>query len=337
MIVLPLVMAVVLCASATAKLRRPDDLAGWAEMGVPSAFRRSWILRLHPWAELVLGLALAALGGWLGLLAALACVALMAAYSWLVWRTLRNSPGAACACFGSVRPVTGVTLTRNVWLLLLSVGAAALIGSNPLLGGALASVETGEWGWVIGAAVAAVTAVLILWPDESVVDASSASTPAHAIDAGEDLDYIRTRTPAVPVMLADGTTVNLRKLAAERPILILAVSETCGSCRPVIDKIGEWRELLPEVDIRFLSRLPPGTGVLTDATEPQSLHDPDGYVRGSIADWPTPTAVLLGIDGMLAGGPVSGHDDISEFIADVYESLHGERPPHSSSGAGVRL
>ena len=58
-------------ASAVGKLRRPDDLAGWAELGVPAAFRRDWLLRLHPWGELALGLALAVLGGALGLLAAL--------------------------------------------------------------------------------------------------------------------------------------------------------------------------------------------------------------------------------------------------------------------------
>ena len=51
-IVAPLVMAAVLIASAIGKLRHPDDLAGWAEIGVPTPFRKDWIRRAHPWGEL---------------------------------------------------------------------------------------------------------------------------------------------------------------------------------------------------------------------------------------------------------------------------------------------
>ena len=36
-----LILAGVLVASAVGKLRHPDDLAGWAELGVPTAFRRN--------------------------------------------------------------------------------------------------------------------------------------------------------------------------------------------------------------------------------------------------------------------------------------------------------
>jgi hypothetical protein len=39
--------------------------------------------------------------------------------------------------------------------------------------------------------------------------------------------------------------------------------------------------------------------------------------------------VLLGIDGMLAGGPESGSDAVDAFVGDVYESLHGTRPQSS--------
>jgi hypothetical protein len=37
--------------------------------------------------------------------------------------------------------------------------------------------------------------------------------------------------------------------------------------------------------------------------------------------------VLLGADGLLAGGPETGRDSIASFVSDIYESLHGERPP----------
>jgi hypothetical protein len=175
-----------------------------------------------------------------------------------------------------------------------------------------------------------------VWPS---ADASNGAV-AHAVPVvprrasetpGEDgmLDYVRTRTPAVPVTLADGTTANLRKLASHRPLLLMAVSETCGACEQVVARIGHYRELLPEVDVRVLVMDTPEHSSLTDVNEPQSLHDPEGYVRESIADWPVPTAVLLGIDGMLAGGPESGSDGVDAFVGDVYEGLHGTRPQSS--------
>jgi uncharacterized membrane protein YphA (DoxX/SURF4 family) len=336
-IVPALILAAVLIASAIAKLRHPDDLRGWAELGVPAALRREWLLRLHPWGEIALGLALAVLGGVLGLLAALAALALMAAYAGLVWRTWGanrraaasgdGSDPASCACFGQQRPVTAITVARNVWLLAMAVAAASGIWMNPVLGGPLASVGS-DSGWVLGLAAAAGTALLIVWPDASPATAAPHSTSASRASQDDDLlDYVRTRTPAVPVMQADGTIVNLRTLSSTRPILLLAISDICHACVAVIEQIPAWRELLPEVDVRMLLVIPPERSRLTERTEPQTLHDMHGYVRGSIADWATPAAVLLGIDGMLAGGPVQGVDDVKAFVAEIYESLHGEPAP----------
>ena len=319
-ILLPLITAGVLIASAIAKFRRPDDLAGWGELGVPVALRRPFLVKVHPWGELVLGLALMVLGGFLGLLAALVTVILMAAYLWLVWRVFRRAEDASCACFGARKRITAVTVARNAWLTLLAGTTAAVIWMTPLLGGALV-VAAGEWSWIVGTLVAAITTALILWPEEPVEGLPETERHTPAASDHDELDYIQTRTPAVPVTLADGTIVNLRTLAMARPILLLAVSSTCGSCTPVIESVGEWRALLPELDIRFLVMHDPASGMLTETSEPQSLHDPQGYVRGSIADWATPTALLLGVDGMLAGGPVTGADAITEFVEDIRDSL----------------
>jgi hypothetical protein len=331
-IALPLSLAGVFVASGIAKLRRPDDLAGWQELGVPAVFRRRWLIALHPWGELALALALAVLGGILGLLASVVAVALMGAYLWIVIRAKRTDADSSCACFGTRKPITGVTIARNAWLTLLALAAASVIWITPLFGGAVAVavVSADAWPWLLALAVAAVTVAFILWSEESgeASTATEQSETLSASNAGSDdeEDYIRTRTPAVPVTLANGETVNLRTLSMQGPILLLAVSETCGSCTPVIEAAPAWRSLLPELDVRCLLRHEPDAG-LTEHAEPQSLHDPEGYVRDSISDWGTPTAVLLGRDGLLAGGPVTGTDAIAEFVADVYENLHGERPP----------
>lgn len=329
-VALPLTLAAVFVASGIAKLRRPDDLQGWTELGVPALFRRAWLVRLHPWGELALGAALALLGGMLGLLAALVSVALMAAYLWLVARAMRETPDASCSCFGERRRITVVTVVRNAWLTALAAAAAAVIWRTPLFGGA-ALTGLADLGWLAALAIAAVTVGVILWPEGG--EGAPGPTPAVepvAAASGEELDYVRTRTPAVPVTLADGSTINLRELAARRPLLLLAVSETCGSCTPVIDSTPEWRGLLPELEVRFLVMLTPEVSQLTELTEPQSVHDPRGYVRGSIAEWATPTAVLFGVDGYLAGGPVTGADAITEFVEDIRASLDEVAAPVTS-------
>jgi len=326
--VAPLVMAAVLFVSAIGKLRHPDDLDGWREIGVPKVLRREWLLRFHPWGELALGVALILLGGILGLLAGLACLGLMAAYLWLVWRAVARADDASCACFGARKRVTRLTVARNAWLTAVAAVTVAVIWTNPTFGGALLTIAAlSAWLWIVAIAIAVATAVLIVWPEGGEEVASPTRAAGTAEQDDEELDYIRTRVPAVPVTRADGTTVNLRRLTmTSRPILLLAVSETCGGCEPVIEKASEWRELLPEVDIRLLLARTPEDSSLTQMTEPQSLHDPYGYVSGSIEDWPTPTAVLLGIDGLLAGGPVIGYRPIEEFVSDIRESLGAAAP-----------
>lgn len=321
-LVLPLVLSGVLLTSGIAKGRRPDDLAGWAELGVPKALRRPWLVTLHPWAEIALAVALAVLGGVLGMLAGMVAVALMIAYLALVVRSVRIAPDATCSCFGTRRPVTRLTVARNVWLTLVAVAATAVIWMTPLWGGAVAGAFSVQaWGWIAVAAVAVLTGIVIVWPDAPPAPATAPAMPVIEGTREDDEDYVRVRVPAVPVTLADGTIVNLRHLAASRPMLLLAVSPTCSSCLPTIDAVPAWRALLPELDVRLLLRTAPTEGAFLEGDDPQSLHDPEGYVSGTIGEWSTPSAVLLGADGLMAGGPVSGTEAIAEFVADVRASL----------------
>lgn len=223
-----LVLVGVLIASGVAKLRTPDDSAGWEAMGIPAGLRHGWLIRLHPFAELALAAALLLLGGPLGTAAAVVAVLLFAGYLVIVWNARRQSPDASCACFGERRPLTGRTVLRNIWLLALALISAATIGGSPIWGGA-ALLALLLWPWTLALAVVAVTLVLVR--EGSEPQPVTAAAPSGAAD--EELeDYLRARTPAVPVTLADGTTRTLRELTAEAPLLLLAVSETCGSCTP---------------------------------------------------------------------------------------------------------
>lgn len=335
-IALPIVLAAVLIASAITKLRTPDDLAGWRDLGVPAVLQREWLRRVHPWGEFVLGAMVALLGAWAGVLVCGVAFLLMAAYTVLVARVAAKPGETSCACFGARKPVNRVTVVRNVWLTALAAAAAAATWTTPLLGGPLAA-GIPESSWLVALGVAALTTALVLWPDSQQDAARSGAVGASAPEVDDGLDYLRARTPAVPVTKADGTVVNLRKLAARKPILLLAVSASCGWCETVYDQRDKWRELLPDVDVRLLLTQAPKDSHWTEHEEPQSLHDVEEYVRGSIADWSTPSAVLLGADGLVAGGPVTGHLAVADFVDDIYESLYGERPERAVPATGSAM
>jgi len=348
-VTLPLLLAGVLLASAVAKLRTPGDLREWEALGVPPALRRTVLLRLHPWAEGVLGIAVAALGGWLGAVAGIVAVALMLGYTVLVARAAAGG-GASCTCFGAPAPVTGTTVVRNVWLTALAAGATVGAASTPLLGGALAA-GIAHLPWLLATAIAVVTTALVLWqaPERRapapatgvpVVGGSAAGSQGGSPDAaggsasGDDVEYVRRRIPAVPVTFADGTEVNLRALATKKPLLLLALSSMCEPCETIRDRRAHYRALLPEVDVRLLL-VEPTSSRWAEHEEPQSLHDIGDYVAGSIEEWATPSAVLLGADGLLAGGPVTGDLAVEAFVGDVYEALHGQRPPTETDPAAA--
>lgn len=329
-------MGAVLIVSGVLKVGKPADLTELENLGLWKPLRKVWLARLHPWAEIILGAAILLLGGVLGILAAAVAVVVMGTYLVLVARTLRDRPGSTCACFGASKPVTRLTVIRNAWLTLIAVLALAVSGRTELWTGPLLALEGADWLWALGLAVAAVTAMLIALPDSSSDDTDDGFelAPTSTSDIGdEELDYLRSRTPAVPVMLADGTTTTLRDLSSQRALMIFAVSHGCGSCQVVFDNLAHWRALLPEVDLRIVLRQHPDSSAATEHEEPQSIHDVEGYLGASFGYRVTPSAILFGADGLLAGGPVSGPGHVSMFVDDVYESLHGERPPQRVPGA----
>ncbi|UNK70124.1 MauE/DoxX family redox-associated membrane protein [Microbacterium sp. H1-D42] len=333
MSIIPVVLvAAVLVASGIAKLRHPDDLTGWTELGVPAILRRMWLLKFHPWGEIALGGALAVLGGMLGELAAIVALVLMLGYLIFVARIVRAGTDASCACFGTRKRITGATVVRNAWYVLLSAAAAATAWANPLWGGPLAASDAGDWAWLLGLAAAGVTVAVTMWPvpadEPAPAETLSPGIPtAMASDDDDELDYVRTRTPSVPVTRADGELLDLRQLSMTgQPMMALHMRPGCGSCVIVHERLDDIRAMLPEISVRLLLTEMPDESKWTEGAEPQSLHDPNNYVRNSIDEWGTPTAVLFGLDGLLAGGPVNGADAIFAFIDDIYESLHGERP-----------
>lgn len=318
-----IVLAGVLVAAGIGKLRHPDDLAAWAELGIPAPLRQEWLRRIHPWGEIVLGLAVLVLGGILGAAAATAATALMAVYLVVVARAVRSRPGASCACFGERRALGPMTIVRNSWYLVLALVTLATVWTAPLWGGVLVALDTDAWGWLVGAVVVAVTILLTVGTGPADADDEAQAETDPIEEPAAVLDYVPSRTPSVPLAFADGTPVNLRELTMREPTLLLAVKRGCRPCEEVLAQVPQWRALLPEVTVRLLLPHDAEGDQFAERDEPQSLHDPHGYVRGSIDDWVTPAAVLFGGNGMVAGGPEIGVRAIERFVADIDENLHG--------------
>ena len=314
----PVILAVVLVVSAVGKLRAPSASAeAFRDLRVPAPLSSSLVVQALPWVELVLALALVALGGLPGAAAAVGALVLFTAYLVLVVRALGFDEDVECACFGEFAPgrISRRTVVRNAWLVAL---AALSVGAATQGSSVLTRIADGRlpWWWLAGAVAAAVTTWLVA--GASAEAARQVEPTAYAEEEG---DYVRYRTPALPVTLGDGTTTNLRALSSARAQLLLYVSDTCGSCEAIIEAAPEWSRELTPLDVRLVLRSTPDQTQLTSADEPRTVHDGEGLFVDSFGVHGTPSALLLGADGLLAGGPVVGVDNVRAFVDDVRAEL----------------
>ena len=132
--------------------------------------QQNWLVRLHPVAEVGLGLLLVVGGAWLSVVAAVAAVAVLLIYTWLIWRALQGPVATSCACFGAPTVVSARLLVRNVWLLILAVGSVAIAvmdGRSP----AVRLVDAGPpaLAWILVVAAAVATTLLVVHSDAAPV------------------------------------------------------------------------------------------------------------------------------------------------------------------------
>ncbi len=306
-------LAAVLLVSGAAKLRdKRATRDAFDALRVPAWIPADIAARVLPWAEIVLAAALLALPSPWSPVAAVTVLLLMLSYTAVIARALTFEEPVTCSCFGSIgrHDVDRLTLARNILLTLLA-GAASWFaldgGSGPA---AAADLGTEGWSALVAAGAAAVVAVLVV----------GVRTSAGA-SAAELLDYERQHIPYGVVTLTDGSTSTLVELARTQARLVIIVKPGCGPCVRIGAKLDEWS-----------ARLAPAIGVLAIYPDEESARDttehapelaawePDLNVR-RVFDSGTPTAVLLGTDGMLAGGPVLGEDEVEALVAEVLGEL----------------
>ncbi len=330
-----LTLTVMLAVSGLAKLPQPrataDAMTALRVPLVPPAVGG----RLLPWVELALAGLLLLASGPLLVGAATAALGLCAAYLLLVARALTWDHPVDCSCFGKIgeSTVTSRTLARNIVLLL--VAGLALWGATQGVSvpAALTSFTAADWTWLGATAlVVLLTALAVGRPPEYAgrhggrrragrPDPAAPTEPAT--DQADDLDYVRVPIPFAVVQDAAGGTATLRELAATQARLLVLLSPGCGPCDRVARLVDAWHQRLhPAVDVLCVYAQPllrVAGRLLHDPAH--ARHDPEGNVRNAFATHATPSAILLGADGLVAGGPVTGEPDIVELVQLIEEQL----------------
>lgn len=316
-LVLPaLLLALTLAVSGALKLRDPVTTAdAFVALRLPARLRAAPIPVLLPYAELLLalGLLLVPSPGYIGV--TIVAAVLFVAYLVVVARALGFDEPVECGCFGrlGLGEIDRRTVIRNALLAALAVVALAdgLAGHSVIH--RLVSFDATQWLWLLGVGVA----VGLTW----LVVGRPAERPAMDPPVDEPLDYVRRPIPYGALRnRVTGEAVPLGELGAGRPTLLVFLSMTCGPCARTMDLLPEWARRHPLVRVVAVppAKVPAELADLGD--EVTWMEDPGAAVARTFGA-SYPSAVLLGIDELLAGGPEWGFDGIRDFLDDISQQL----------------
>lgn len=328
----PLIVAGVLVASAVPKAQRPKDT--WSAMRllkVPAPFLSERTARALPWGELVVAAAvLLAPSGSPAVLAAAAATVLMLAYWALVARALTFEHPPSCGCFGRIgqHQITPRTLLRNTLLLGVAVVWLVAAWRGNSVPGLVAQIDGNGWWWLLGALVAVAVAVLVVAPGRDPQPAPL-FPPGSSGEEEVEEDYVRLPIPLRTLQRTDGSAVTLHELVAQRPRLLVFTTCSCGSTAAAADRVPAWRERLPIVEVSVVSTRSRDQSVADlPGLADDLLLDHGSVVFQGLAMGGSPSAVLLGADGLLAGGPVAGLAEVEALVDEIAEILEEAELPH---------
>lgn len=264
-----------------------------------------------PWFEILLAMALLVTPGRGLIVVAVVCMGLVATYTLLIARALTFDEPVSCSCFGRLggHHVDRLTLVRNLVLVALAGWAIAIGANGRSFLGAVESADSGEWAAVAAALLTLTAATMI----------AAGGEPTGPYGEGE-LDYLRAPIPFGRLERPDGSVETLRQLASTQARLLVFLSTGCGSCMRVAALVDDWKaRLTPAVGV--LTVYSTGTDGLLEHDPALAAFEPEGNVRAVFGISGTPAAVLLGADGLVAGGPVAGKGSVVRLVDEVLAEL----------------
>lgn len=315
-LVVLLTLSAVLVVSGVAKVRDPRATRdAFDALRVPALVPADVAAQALPWLEIALAvLLLVTPSGWL-VPVTIAVALLVLAYTWLVARALGFDEAVSCSCFGSLgrHDIDRTTLGRNALLTALAAAAAWFAITGGSAPAAFGEMGTDGWWALVATAAAAAVAVLVV---------GGTSSPGRPTIADADLlDYERQPIPYGVLTLADGRSATLTELATTQARLLVVLNPNCGPCERIAARLDAWAvRLAPAVGVLALYPYATDPDVHLGHARELAVLEPELNVRRLLSVG-TPSAVLLGADGFLAGGPVAGQDDVAEFVEDVLAQL----------------
>jgi len=357
----PILIARVLLAAVflLAGLAKAADRAGSRraimDWGVPEVLAAPLGVLL-PAAELAVAVALmAGASSWWGAQGALSLLLLFAAG---IGVNLARGRHPDCHCFGQLHsaPAGWPALLRNVGLaavagLVVGLGRGTTspgfftwftelpaAGRVAVAGGAAMAALVAGGGWVLVQVMTQQGRLLIRI---EALEAGPAAAGRAAAGPG-----LPAGVPA-PGFILPGLTGEVTGLATlrarDKPVVLVFSAPDCGPCTALLPEIGRWeREHAPSVTVALISR-GPVDAVRAKAGEHQLRHvlvQTDAEVAEAYQVHATPSAVLVGRDGTIAGPLALGADAIRALLAAVAGPPEG--PPAGAppvlalAGAGPR-
>ncbi|MGC4110708.1 MAG: MauE/DoxX family redox-associated membrane protein [Nocardioides sp.] len=289
----PLLLAAVLVVSGVAKVRDPRDTASvFRQLGVPGFVLRLRGPRLLPYGELLLAVALVLTSGWWYAAAASVTLVLFALYVVVIGRALRLPFPVTCPCFGrlGLGEVTGRTLARN--LVLLAVAVVTWVDSwrgDGVLS-RLERLDARAWWLVAVIALVLVVVVAVL-------------VRRRARPEPDALGYRARPTPEGVLYAASGPVPVWELTDSAARLLVFCDPELDAE---IVAQLRVWSAQVAPVLVHLVTES-------AGALQADFLQDPSGAYRQAVGV-ASPGAVLLGTDRMLAGGPVTGPEEIAGLV-----------------------
>ena len=152
-----------------------------------------------------------------------------------------------------------------------------------------------------------------------------------------ELDYEPGPIPDLAVTDLSGASRRLGELVANGAALLLLADPDEAAGRDAFARVPALLADPPHLRVhciltsrRELPALPPEARRL-------ALLDPQHRLAALWSTGAGPSAVLLGIDGMLAGGPVHGLGELSSFAADIRQALSAAPPDRPKTDASFAI
>lgn len=343
------ILSLVFVVSAFGKFADlPGTASGLRSLQIPFPKAHRALAATTPTAELLI-----AIGVWLpwrplAAVASFAGLVMMLIFTVVIARALRFPDAVHCSCFGTLGSptVTTSTLARNITLSAAALIAFlfALLSPGLYPGISLIIDPLSTFLLVALLIVAALLTHLILGgtnrlageaDDSPAKPATSATGAAHDEETEEELDYLRTPIPYATLFDANDEPHTLRELASTHAVMLFFLSPGCGACTLVSPHIAQWKdELDPTVRVItvFTSELASLPEAMKNEVGETAMQEKKGEVAQLFELHGRPSVVLLGADGLLAGGPVTGTNKVKQFVEDVREQLTGAvaKPPSTT-------